>query len=110
MPKPHVTHRDMRQTILECRAAIALLLGVKEMYWEDKEYALYSIMSQMWVQSRKDNPTHSQVKVFTGAWLRFLARLIEAMPVGIMRKDLDFQFKNISYGYTELLTKKEGAK
>lgn len=103
MPELLFTHRRMREKIFETRAAIALILGIKELQWADREYALLQVMSDMWIQSRKGNPTINQVKVFTGAWLRFLKRLIEQMPEGDMKRDMQSSFEHMARGYESLL-------
>lgn len=103
------THRRMREKIFEARAAIALLLGIKEIQWADREYALLQVMSDMWIASRKSNPTTEQVKVFTGAWLRFLARLVDQVPEGSFKVDMQISFDKLARGYETFLSNK-GAK
>lgn len=107
MSKLLYTHRRMREKIFETRAACAMLLGVQEITWSNNDYALFQVMSNMWVQSRKENPTTDQVKVFTGAWLRFLNRLIGELPEGDSKQTMTAEFKKLIEGYEEFL---EGAK
>jgi len=97
------THRRMREKIFETRAAIALLLGVEGMQWANNDYALFEVMSNMWIQSRKHNPTTQQVKIFTGAWLRFLARLVSELPEGDMKRDMQASFEKLARGYESML-------
>lgn len=107
MPELLFTHRRMREKIFETRAMVAMILGIKEIQWPDKEFALFSVMNDMWVQSRKQNPTRNQVMVFTGAWLRFLERLISELPDSQYKTQLQFEFDKIARGYEKLLSRKE---
>jgi len=102
------THRRMREKIFEARAMVAMILGIKELQWADREYALFQVMNDMWVQSRKQNPTRNQVMVFTGAWLRYLERLIVQMPDEHQKAKLLVEFNKLSRGYEKLLSRKEG--
>ena len=97
------THRRMREKIFETRAACALLLGIKEITWPDNDYALFTVMEEMWIKSRQDNPTTSQVKVFTAAWLRFLQRLINELPEGDLKLNSMTEFNKMARGYESLL-------
>jgi hypothetical protein len=103
------THKRMREKIFETRAAIALLLGIKEIQWADREFALLQVMSDMWIASRKTNPTRDQVKVFTGAWLRFLDRLINELPATPFKAEMLVSFNKMARGYETFLSNK-GAK
>lgn len=103
------THRRMREKIFETRAACALLLGLEQVAWANNDYALFEVMSNMWIQSRKENPTIDQVKVFTGAWLRFLNRLINELPESGLKTTSVTEFERMSRGYETFLDSK-GAK
>ena len=101
------THRRMRERIFETRSACALLLGIKEINFPDNDYAMFSVMNDMWLASRKSNPTRDQVKVFTGAWLRFLKRLIDELLDGKLKTTSLVEFDKLSKGYEGLLSRKE---
>ena len=62
MSKLLFTHRRMREKIFETRAAIALLLGIKEITWPDNDYALFTVMEEMWIKSRKIIPPRHRSK------------------------------------------------
>lgn len=98
------TYRRMREKIFETRAACALLLGIKEITWPDNDYAMFTVMNDMWIASRKSNPTTDQVKVFTGAWMRFLKRLIDELPEGNLKTTSVDEFEKLSRGYEMFLT------
>lgn len=100
------THRRMREKIFETRTATALLLGIKEINWSDNDYAMFQVLNDMWIASRKSNPTIDQVKVFTGAWLRFLNRLINELPESNLKLTSVTEFERMSRGYEVFL---EGA-
>jgi hypothetical protein len=110
MPELLYTHRRMREKIFEARTAVALLLGIKEITWPDNDYALFTVMNEMWLASRKSNPTIDQVKVFTGAWMRFLNRLINELPESNLKSTSVTEFEKMARGYEEFLGAKTDEK
>lgn len=107
MSNEYIPHRNMRNTLVTTQAAVAMLLGLKEHGWTDQDYAMFQVMSQMWVQSRKQNPTYNQVRTFVGAWLRLLQGMINRLPKGDLKANSQTEFAKMSKGYEELLKKEE---
>ena len=77
------------------------MLGVKEFNWEQKEYVLFNVMSNMVKQF--DNPTHTQYLAGLAAWLRFEARLIAQLPSGEVRDKVQVEFDKLAADYGDLL-------
>lgn len=76
------------------------MLGVQEFNWEQKEYVLFNVMSNMVKQF--DNPTQKQYMIGLAAWLRFEARLIAQLPEEARGK-VQVEFDKLVVGYEELL-------
>lgn len=92
--------RDMRNATAAAKAEVGLLLGLSGITWPHNDYALFITMERM---TLVDNPTYRQSTAQTGAWLRFLQRLIEQLPDGDLRAKVQPQFEQLSEPYKELL-------
>lgn len=96
-----LSFRNMRNTLIVAHAQVAMLLALPHVEWKEIDYAQFMVMEQMW--RNRDNPTRNQVLVHVGAWLRFLKRLMDALPDDDMKANCLVEFSKTSKGYEELL-------
>lgn len=101
MPNKH-PFRHMRLTLRTCIAHVNLLLGLHGITWTDEEYALFIVMVEMYHAA--EGRTYPQAIGELGAWLRFLRRLIQRLPVDAkVRSDIQKEFDKLSEQYPDLL-------
>lgn len=93
--------RDIRSTSKLAEAAVALLMGLPNVTWEDKEYSLFLMMVQM--SKGLDNPSYTKVMTLCGAWLKLLKRLISRLPEGELRDKWSAEFVKLSEGFEGIL-------
>lgn len=95
--------RRMRPTLALIRIEVQLLLSMELIEWEAQDYVKFLVMSDM--TKAMKSPTHNQMLVLVGAWLKFYKSLLERLPEGHeLRGKVQAEFEKASEGYKELLT------
>lgn len=97
-----IPFRHLRQTLRLAEAQTALLLGVKQIDWATNDYAMFTVMVQMTKQTK--NPSYAKMFGMAGAWLRFLKRLIAALPDDYtLKASAQVEFDKLAQGYEEYI-------
>lgn len=97
--------RHMCLTIKLIKAQMQLLLAFEVMEWTQRDFATFFVMSEM--GHKTENPTYSQMIGALGSWLRFYRRLIDKLPFGEFRTNIEAEWSKVCMGYEDLLEVKQ---
>lgn len=95
--------RHMRLTLKLVRAQVQLLLAVEGMEWKTEDYAKFFVMSETTHKTHSSNPTYAQEIGMIGAWLRFYRKLLDRLPYGEFKTNIEMEWSKVVMGYEELL-------
>lgn len=93
--------RHMRLTLRLVQAQVQLLLAVEGMDWSQNDYAFFFAASEMW--RHEVNPTYTRMIGIVGGWLRFYRKLIDKLPFGEFRTNIETEWEKVSEEYKGLL-------
>lgn len=100
----HIPFRELRATLKLAQTQTALLLAVPGMAWTQNDYILMFAMDEMW--RGEVNPTYKRMVGIVGAYLRFYKRMIEKLPEGDMRTNMQTEFEKLAVGMEDLIEEK----
>lgn len=100
---PNVKHpfRHMRLTVKLIKAQVQLLLAVEGMDWTQRDFATFFVMNEM--GHKTPNKTYPQAIGELGAWLRFYRRLLDKLPYGEFKTNIEVEWGKVVMGYEDLL-------